>query len=65
MVMLDGQTGLSVPDSLLSPDTFPAHKFTVATWMRHKGRKAQDKHSKEHIICKADDHRKYPTTTIN
>jgi hypothetical protein len=65
MVMLDGQTGLSVPDSLLSPDTFPAHKFTVATWMRHKERKAQDKHSKEHIICKADDHRKYPTTTIN
>lgn len=58
MAKFDGRTGISVPESLLPSATFPAHKFTIATWMRHRENKAQDKHTKEHIICKADDHRK-------
>lgn len=58
MARFDGQTGVSVPESLVSSDTFPNHKFTIATWMRHRDNKALEKHIKEHIICKADDHRK-------
>ena len=59
MAKFDGQTGISVPESVLPSETFPPHKFTIATWMRHRDNKALDKHTKEHIICKADDHRKY------
>ena len=62
MARFDGQTGVSVPESLVSSNTFPNHKFTIATWMRHRDNKALEKHIKEHIICKADDHRKYTTT---
>ena len=58
MARFDGQTGVSVPESLVSSNTFPNHKFTIATWMRHRDNKALEKHIKEHIICKADDHRK-------
>ena len=61
MAKFDGQTGISVPESVLPSETFPPHKFTIATWMRHRDNKALDKHTKEHIICKADDHRKYFT----
>ena len=59
MARFDGQTGVSVPSSVVSADAFPSHKFTIATWMRHRDNKALEKHIKEHIICKADDHRKY------
>jgi len=58
MAKFDGQTAISIPESVISTETFPSHKFTIATWMRHRDNKAQEKHIKEHIICKADDHRK-------
>ena len=58
MARFDGQTGVSVPESVIPTETFPSHKFTIATWMRHRDNKALEKHIKEHIICKADDHRK-------
>ena len=65
MAKFDGQTGVSIPSSLIESDAFPTHKFTIATWMRHRHNKAQDKHTKEHIICKADDHRKLSTKTFS
>ena len=58
MAKFDGQTGITVPESILPTGSFPPHKFTIATWMRHRDNKALDKHTKEHIMCKADDHRK-------
>jgi len=67
MAKFDGSSGgyITVPDALLTAaaasntgSSFPSHKFTIATWMRHRHNKALDKHTKEHIICKADDHRK-------
>lgn len=58
MAKFDGEKGVNVPESLIASDAFPTHKFTIATWMRHRHNKALDKHTKEHIICKADDHRK-------
>ena len=33
--------------------------------MRHRARDDVDKHRKEHIICKADDHRKFIMTFNN
>ena len=45
-----------VPEDVLNP-SFPEQTFTLATWMRHKPiDDGTDKHHKEHIICKADDH---------
>ena len=45
-----------VPEQVLNP-SFPEQIFTLATWMRHKPiDDGTDKHHKEHIICKADDH---------
>jgi len=51
----DGQTGVRVPDSVISHKL--GEQFTVTTWMRHEAR-ARDKHAKEQILCLADDHRK-------
>merc|ERR1719322_2372017 len=49
---------VDVPEEVLNQN-FPAQTFTLATWMRHKPiDDGTDKHRKEHIICKADDHRK-------
>lgn len=58
MAKFDGQSGITVPESILPSENFPPHKFTIATWMKHRDNKALDKHTKEHIMCKADDHRK-------
>ena len=50
---------VDVPEEVLNQN-FPAQTFTLATWMRHKPiDDGTDKHRKEHIICKADDHSKY------
>lgn len=55
MYEFDGTTGVKIPQEVIG------HKFgddfTVATWMRHEAR-PEGKHSKEHILCIADDHRK-------
>ena len=62
MVRLDGKTGVTVPETILPPPEFPKHKFTISSWMRHRENPLQDKHTKEHIMCKADDHRKLFTS---
>ena len=57
MARFNGETGVNIPESLIASDAFPTHKFTIASWMRHRHNKGLDKHTKEHILCKADDHR--------
>jgi hypothetical protein len=57
MARFNGETGVNIPESLIASDAFPTHKFTRASWMRHRHNKGLDKHTKEHILCKADDHR--------
>ncbi len=49
----DGKTGVDVADFA------PGDKFTFSTWLKHTESNEEDKHRKEHIICRADDHSKY------
>lgn len=57
----DGQTGASVPSALLSHHDFALHPFSISTIFRHHNNDGSggDKHTKEHIVCSADDHSKY------
>lgn len=58
MFEFDGSsTAVSIPNSVLDHNLPPT--FTIATWMRHGQHAADDKRSKEHILCSADDHSKY------
>ncbi len=62
----DGVSGLSAPEEVQRMhNQFPGDKFTLSTWMRHRGGGAgggegegsvTDKHDKEHVVCRADDH---------
>ncbi len=63
LTFFDGESGLQAPKEVQDlGDNFPGERFTLATWMRHKGSDDkeldQDKHAKEHIVCRADDHMK-------
>lgn len=55
----DGQTGASVPSILLSHHDFALHPFSISTIFRHHNNIGGDKHTKEHIVCSADDHSEY------
>lgn len=58
MFEFDGSsTAVIVPDSLVSHS--PGDNFTIATWMKHAAHPELDRHTKEHIICNADDHSKF------
>jgi len=48
-------SGVMVPDSVLNHNL--SATFTIASWMKHKSNLNGDKHSKEHILCNADDHK--------
>lgn len=55
MFEFDGSTSaVSVPNDVL--DHGLARSFTISTWLKHKTHVDQDKHTKEHILCSADDH---------
>lgn len=54
----DGTSGASVPTGLLSHHDFALHSFSIATMFRHHNMPSSDKHTKEHIVCSADDHSK-------
>jgi hypothetical protein len=57
MFEFDGaSTAVVVPNGLVSH--YPGDNFTVATWMKHGAHPDQDRHTKEHILCNADDHSK-------
>lgn len=58
MFEFDGSTStVSVPNDVL--DHGLARTFTLSTWLKHKAHPDQDKHTKEHILCSADDHSNY------
>ena len=57
MFEFDGSsTAVVVPDGLVSHN--PGENFTIATWLKHAPHPEVDRHTKEHIICNADDHSK-------
>lgn len=66
----DGTIGAIVPGALLSHHDFALRPFAIVTQFRHHAAAvpeaadgadaaAADKHTKEHIICSADDHSEY------
>ncbi|XP_021955255.1 calsyntenin-1 [Folsomia candida] len=56
MFEFDGSsTAVVVPEGLVSH--YPGDNFTIATWMKHDAHPEQDRHTKEHIVCNADDHK--------
>lgn len=58
MFEFDGSsTAVVVPDGLVSHS--PGDNFTIASWMKHAAHPELDRHTKEHIICNADDHSEY------
>jgi hypothetical protein len=57
MFEFDGSsTAVVVPDGLGLGTHNPGENFTVATWMKHAAHPDLDRHTKEHILCNADDH---------
>lgn len=55
----DGTTGAMIPTTLLKQSDFASRPFSIMTMFRHHSIQSNDKHTKEHIICSADDHSKY------
>lgn len=51
-----GYSGAIVPKSLLNVEDFAQHSFSLETIFRHRAITTNDKHTKEHIVCSADDH---------
>lgn len=58
MFEFDGvSSAVAIPNDVL--DHSLSSTFTIATWMKHKPQLNQDKYTKEHILCSADDHSMY------
>lgn len=56
MFEFDGvSSAVAIPNDVL--DHSLSSTFTIATWMKHKPQLNQDKYTKEHILCSADDHK--------
>lgn len=55
----DGNSGATVPSTLISHHDFAINPFSISTIFRHHNLLTSDKHTKEHIICSADDHSEY------
>ncbi|KAJ6641242.1 Calsyntenin-1 [Pseudolycoriella hygida] len=53
----DGTSGASVPSTLVAHHDFALHPFSIMTMFRHHSVLTNDKHTKEHIVCSADDHK--------
>uniref|UniRef100_A0A182NK81 Cadherin domain-containing protein n=1 Tax=Anopheles dirus TaxID=7168 RepID=A0A182NK81_9DIPT len=53
----DGSSGAIVPKNVVQPQDFAAHQFSIVTMFRHHSIASNDKHTKEHIVCSADDHK--------
>ncbi|XP_050697797.1 calsyntenin-1-like [Eriocheir sinensis] len=48
-------SGAVVPESVLPHNL--TNTFTISTWLKHKAHPNMDKHTKEHVLCTADDHK--------
>lgn len=53
----DGNSGSIVPSGIISHHDFAMHPFSISTIFRHHSISTNDKHTKEHILCSADDHK--------
>jgi hypothetical protein len=53
----DGTVGAVVPSSLVKAQEFASYPFSIVTMFRHRSSASSDKHTKEHIVCSADDHK--------
>lgn len=53
----DGNSGAIVPSNTISHHDFALRPFSISTIFRHHPVASNDKHTKEHIICSADDHK--------
>lgn len=53
----DGSAGAIIPKTVVKSQDFAAHQFSMMTMFRHHSIASNDKHTKEHIICSADDHK--------
>lgn len=53
----DGNSGAIVPSTAIAHHDFAAKPFSISTVFRHSSTASTDKHTKEHIICSADDHK--------
>lgn len=53
----DGSSGAIVPSTTISQHDFALRPFSISTIFRHHSIATNDKHTKEHIICSADDHK--------
>lgn len=53
----DGNSGAIVPSTTISHHDFALRPFSINTIFRHFNAANNDKHTKEHIICSADDHK--------
>lgn len=51
----DGNSGAIVPSTTISHHDFALKPFSINTVFRHSATSSTDKHTKEHIICSADD----------
>lgn len=54
----DGSNGAVIPKTVVDVDGLATHPFTLQTMFRHHSIINNDKLTKEHIICSADDHSK-------
>lgn len=53
----DGNSGVIVPDHVVHMQDFSTRPFSIVTVFRHFSLPTANKHSKEHIVCSADDHK--------
>jgi hypothetical protein len=53
----DGSNGAIVPKTVVDVENFSSHPASIQTMFRHHSIASNDKHTKEHIICSADDHK--------
>lgn len=60
--MFDGSTGVTVPAEVMAHNL--TRNFTISVWLKHEHHAGQDKHVKEHILCNADDHRKWGSPSV-
>ncbi|KAM8702851.1 hypothetical protein ACLKA7_005187 [Drosophila subpalustris] len=52
-----GSSGVVVPDHFVGQHDFSLHPFSIVTIFRHGSKSSLNKHTKEHIVCSADDHK--------
>ncbi|XP_037951299.1 calsyntenin-1 isoform X2 [Teleopsis dalmanni] len=57
LFQFDGASGVIIPITSVAQHDFSAQPFSIVTIFRHYSLSTQNKHSKEHIICSADDHK--------